>query len=100
VTAGSFSGAVNLSCANTAADESALALTTDGKRIYYMSGAALMTADLTNAKTIGTPAAVTVNGIQTVNGLAFASDGSLYVAGADATGPQIFKMTVDSATSI
>jgi hypothetical protein len=77
-----------------------MVVTNDGKRIYYLSGGALMTAALTDAKTAETPAAVSVTGVQTIHGMAFAADGTLYVAGVDNTSTQIFKMQIDSATAI
>ena len=100
VSTGALSGMTNLGAVNTAADEGALAVTNDGKHIYYMSGATLMTADLTGPKAVGTPAAVTVTGVQQINGMAFASDGSLFIAGSDGVTNQIFKMKLDSDTAI
>jgi hypothetical protein len=100
VSMGSLGGMTPLSAVNTAADESALAVTNDGKHIYYLSGGTLMTADLTSPKVAAAPTAVTVTGINTINGMAFASDGTLYMSGADLNGNQIFKMHLDSATSI
>jgi hypothetical protein len=98
VKAGSLSNLTNLGAVNTAGDESGVVVTNDNSRIYYLSGTTVMTAALTNAKTAAAPEAVTVTGVTTVNGLAFAADGSLYMAGSDAVSTQIFKMHLDSAT--
>jgi WD40-like Beta Propeller Repeat len=95
---GAVSGLVNLGAVNGAGDESGLAVTNDGSRIYYLSGGALMTAPLTNAKTAGAPQAVTVTGVTTVFGISFGSDGSLYASGSAANVNQIFKLHLDSAT--
>jgi hypothetical protein len=98
VAAGALSGLTNLGLVNGAGDESGLAVSNDGSRIYYLSGGALMTAALTNATTAAAPSAVTVSGVDTVLGLAFASDGSLFVSGVAAGVNQIFKMHLDSPT--
>jgi hypothetical protein len=98
VAAGALSAPTNLGAVNGAGDESGLAITNDGSRIYYLSGGALMTAALTNATTAAAPSAVTVSGVDTVLGLAFAADGSLFVSGVAAGVNQIFKMHLDSAT--
>ncbi len=98
---GGISGLTNLGAVNTAADETALALTNDNSRIYYLSGGALMTAPLTSAKVAGTPAAVTLAGGATaLTGIGFTTDGFLWVSGSDNTASQIFKYHVDSATAL
>jgi hypothetical protein len=95
---GALSNLTNVAGINGAGDETNVAVSNDGTRLYYLSGGVLTTATLTNARTAGTPEAVTVTGIDSVFGLAFASDGSLYVAGKLAAANQIFKMHLDSPT--
>jgi hypothetical protein len=103
VKAGALSGLTNLGSVNGAGDESAVTVTNDGKRIYYLSGGNLMTAPLTNAKTAGTPEMVTLNGLSSVYGTAFAADGTLYIAGSTGNANQIYKMMLaapDQATLV
>jgi hypothetical protein len=102
VATGGVSNLVSLGAVNTAADEANLAVSNSGKNIYYTSGGILMTAPLTSAKVAGTPAAVTVNGggVQGITGLAFSSDGFLWMAGTSPTATQIFKFQIDSTASI
>jgi hypothetical protein len=101
VTTGGVSNLVSLGAVNTATDESNLALSNDGKNLYYTSGGTLMTAPLTSAKVAGTPTTVTVNGggVQGITGLAFTSDGFLWMAGT-AAATQIFKFHVDATAAI
>jgi hypothetical protein len=98
VVAGALSGLTNLGPVNGSGDDTAIAVTNDGARIYYLSGGTLMTAPLTNPKTAGAPSPVSVSGLNAIYGLAFSSDGSLYVAGT-ATATQIFKLHLDTPTS-
>jgi hypothetical protein len=96
---GAVAGLTNLGTGvNTAADESGLAVSNDGSRIYYLSNGALMTAPLTTPKQAGAAAAVTVTGVDTVNGISFASDGSLYVSGVLGGVNEIFRLHLDSPT--
>ena len=99
VQSGEFSGLVNLSALNSGADETALAISNDGGRIYYLSNGKLMTAALTDAKTAAAPSAVALTGLPTVNGLAFASDGTLWAAGNDGSGNRLFKLLLTDPTT-
>jgi hypothetical protein len=99
VAAGAIAGLTNLGAnVNSGGDEGGLAVSNDGTRIYYFSGATLMTAPLTSAKQAGAATAVTVNGVNPVYGISFGSDGSLYVSGVAAGVNQIFKLHMDSPT--
>jgi hypothetical protein len=81
VVAGAFGAPSALTSLNTSGDETAIALTSDGKRIYYLAGGALMTAALTAPKTAGAPMVVTVaNGPAPLDGFTLA-DGNLWLSG-------------------
>jgi hypothetical protein len=94
-----FSNLTNLAEANTADDETAIALTLDGKRLYFLSAGKLTTVEV-NGKSATNRADVTLNNAPaTLYGGSFASDGNYWLAGNSGNGgAQLVPAKVTSAT--
>ena len=92
VKAGAFSGLTNLAALNTAGDEASLALSSDGKRIYYTEAGVLKTATLTSPKSPSAPSVVAVaNGPTAYLGGSLASGGKLWFAGSTGTTTSLYE---------
>jgi hypothetical protein len=83
VRSGAFSGLVNLAAANSAQAEESIALSMEGKRMYFMRAGALYTATIDPAapKTLSDVTAVTVTGVDALNGGSVAADGTYWFSG-------------------
>jgi hypothetical protein len=92
VKAGAFSGLTNLTALNTAGDESSIALSSDGKRLYYLEAGVLKTATLSSPKTASAPSVVTIaNGPATYNGGSLATGGKLWFSGTTGTTTLLYE---------
>jgi hypothetical protein len=99
---GAFSNLTNLGAVNSAGDEHSLALSFDGKQIYFLDGAGvLQTSTLSSdGKSAPAPTPVTLGGTPpaTFTGGSFASDGSLWFTGANGNISALYQATKVSAT--
>jgi hypothetical protein len=98
VRAGALSGLTNLTAANSAQAESALALSGDGKRMYFLRAGALYTAtiDPASPKAVGAVTPVTVAGFDSLNGGTVATDGSYWFSGTKGNVTRLYSGTLSA----
>jgi hypothetical protein len=101
VTHGGFANLTNLGAVNSADNESSLTLSSDGSRIYFLSGspATLYTATV-NGKSAGARAAVTLAGAPgPLNGGSLTSDGKYWFSSTVGAATALYSATPSSPTS-